>query len=80
MNAKMELHLLSLLSCLMAEMLHHILAGSSNEDIEDADGTITLRAEDKTSAGDNLTFLKSELRWETGEDGKERVMDADGNG
>lgn len=61
----------------MSEMLHHILAGSSNED---AEGTLTLRAEDKTSAGDNLTFLQSELRWETGDDGKERVLDADGNG
>ncbi len=41
---------------------------------------MVLRAEDGTSAGDNLTFLKSELRWEMGDDGRERVLDADGNG
>ena len=41
---------------------------------------MTLRAEDKTSAGDNLTFLKSKLIWDMGDDGKERVLDADGNG
>lgn len=61
----------------IAELLHHMLAGKSDDE---ADGTITLRAEDKTSAGDNLAFLKSELKWETGEDGRERVLDADGNG
>jgi protein arginine N-methyltransferase 2 len=60
---------------LMAEMLHHILsAPSSSED------HIALRAEDVTSAGDNMTFLTSKLTWETGEDGRERVVDADGNG
>ncbi|BEI82606.1 hypothetical protein CcaverHIS002_0304740 [Cutaneotrichosporon cavernicola] len=41
---------------------------------------MTLRAEDKSSAGDNLAFLKSQLKWEMGEDGRERVLDADGNG
>lgn len=41
---------------------------------------MTLRAEDKTSAGDNLQYLKSKLVWEMGDDGKERVCDADGNG
>ncbi|KAI5450621.1 Arginine N-methyltransferase 2 [Naganishia albida] len=41
---------------------------------------MTLRNEDKTSAGDNLEYLKSKLIWEMGEDGKERVCDADGNG
>jgi hypothetical protein len=41
---------------------------------------MTLRNEDKTSAGDNLEYLKSKLVWEMGEDGKERVCDADGNG
>lgn len=62
-------------SLLMAEMLHHILsAPSSSED------HMALRAEDTTSSGDNITFLASELAWETGEDGKERVLDADGNG
>lgn len=58
------------------EMLHHALAGSGN----DGDGVMTLRAEDKTSAGDNLEFLRSELTWDVGEDGRERVLDADGNG
>ena len=41
---------------------------------------MTLRHEDKTSAGDNLEYLRSELVWEMGDDGKERVCDADGNG
>jgi protein arginine N-methyltransferase 2 len=41
---------------------------------------ITLRHEDKTSAGDNLEFMRSKLVWEMGDDGKERVCDADGNG
>lgn len=57
------------------EMLHHALAGS-----QDMEGVVTLRAEDKTSAGDNLQFLQSELTWDMGEDGRERVLDADGNG
>lgn len=56
------------------EMLHHALAGQAQ------DGVLTLRDEDKTSAGDNLTFLASELTWDVGEDGRERVLDADGNG
>lgn len=57
------------------EMLHHALkAAKSSGD------AITLRAEDKTSAGDNLEFLKSQLTWDLGEDGRERVLDADGNG
>jgi len=55
---------------LMIEMLHHALEGDA----------MTLRAEDKTSAGDNMAFLKSKLTWDQGEDGKERVLDADGNG
>lgn len=46
----------------------------------DEDTTVTLRAEDTTSAGDNLTFLKSKLVWDRGDDGKERVLDEDGNG
>lgn len=58
-----------------SEMLHHAMKGAEAEDT-----TMTLRAEDATSAGDNLTFLKSKLVWEMGDDGKERVMDADGNG
>lgn len=41
---------------------------------------MTLRHEDKTSAGDNLEFMRSKLVWEMGDDGKERVCDADGNG
>ena len=41
---------------------------------------MTLRAEDDSSAGDNLAFLKSKLVWDMGQDGKERVLDADGNG
>lgn len=43
-------------------------------------GAVTLKAEEKGSAGDNMTFLKGKLRWEMGDDGKERVMDEDGNG
>jgi hypothetical protein len=41
---------------------------------------MTLRQTDTTSAGDNLAFLRSKLVWEVGDDGKERVLDADGNG
>lgn len=41
---------------------------------------MTLRHEDRTSAGDNLEYLRSKLVWEMGDDGKERVCDADGNG
>lgn len=59
------------------EMLHHALGASQQAETE---GGITLRAEDKTSAGDNLEFLRSELTWDLGEDGRERVLDADGNG
>jgi protein arginine N-methyltransferase 2 len=55
-----------------SEMLHHVMAGAGEG--------ITLRAEDKTSAGDNLEFLASKLTWDYGEDGRERVLDADGNG
>ncbi|EIW73191.1 hypothetical protein TREMEDRAFT_73009 [Tremella mesenterica DSM 1558] len=59
-----------------SEMLHHILKDAGQEN-----GTgLTLRERDDTSAGNNDEFLKSELRWELGEDGKERVLDADGNG
>jgi protein arginine N-methyltransferase 2 len=60
-------------------MLHHLLAGPSSP-ASDSSTNIKLRAEDKTSAGDNLTFLQSKLTWEVGEDGRERVIDADGNG
>lgn len=56
-------------------MLHHILSTSSS-----SEDHIALRAEDTTSAGDNLTFLSSRLTWETGDDGRERVIDEDGNG
>ncbi|BEJ13436.1 hypothetical protein CspHIS471_0306100 [Cutaneotrichosporon sp. HIS471] len=56
-----------------SEMLVHAMRGASG-------GAMTLRAEDKSSAGDNLAFLKSQLKWEMGEDGRERVLDADGNG
>jgi protein arginine N-methyltransferase 2 len=62
-----------------AEMLHHIMKAVKQPQAID-EGTLTLRAEDDTSAGDNLTFLKSQLTWDVGEDGKERVLDADGNG
>lgn len=57
-----------------SEMLHHALKGDAGN------GVVTLRAEDSSSAGDNLAFLASELTWETGADGRERVLDADGNG
>ncbi|OXB39694.1 arginine N-methyltransferase 2 [Cryptococcus neoformans] len=60
-----------------SEMLHHALSGTLSPD---ATNNIVLRAEDKTSAGDNLVFLKSKLTWDVGKDGKERVLDADGNG
>lgn len=56
-------------------MLHHAMKGAGG-----GDDTMTLRAEDDTSAGDNLAFLRSKLVWDRGEDGKERVLDADGNG
>ncbi|WWC67220.1 uncharacterized protein I206_101127 [Kwoniella pini CBS 10737] len=62
-----------------SEMLHHALAGPSSPQ-SDSSTNIKLKAEDKTSAGDNLTFLKSQLTWNIGDDGKERVLDADGNG
>ena len=55
-------------------MLHHALAASESPD------HIRLRAEDKSSAGDNATFLQSKLTWDQGADGRERVLDADGNG
>nr|ODN87047.1 arginine N-methyltransferase 2 [Cryptococcus depauperatus CBS 7841] len=60
-----------------SEMLHHALAGSSSSDVT---RNITLRAEDNSSAGDNLVFLKSKLTWDSGNDGRERVLDEDGNG
>jgi len=56
-------------------MLHHAMKGAQSGD----DTNMTLRAEDDSSAGDNLAFLKSKLVWDMGEDGKERVLDADGN-
>ncbi|KAK8844678.1 arginine N-methyltransferase 2 [Kwoniella newhampshirensis] len=62
-----------------SEMLHHALAGPSSPS-SDSSTNIKLRAEDNTSAGDNLIFLKSKLTWDVGDDGKERVLDADGNG
>ncbi|WWC85412.1 uncharacterized protein L201_000275 [Kwoniella dendrophila CBS 6074] len=62
-----------------SEMLHYALAGPSSPQ-SDSSTNIKLKAEDKTSAGDNLTFLKSKLTWNVGSDGKERVLDADGNG
>jgi protein arginine N-methyltransferase 2 len=60
---------------LTVEMLHHAMKGATG-----GDTNMTLRAEDDTSAGDNLAFLKSKLIWDMGQDGKERVLDADGNG
>ena len=56
-------------------MLHHAMKGATG-----GDTNMTLRAEDDSSAGDNLAFLKSKLVWDMGQDGKERVLDADGNG
>lgn len=53
---------------------------STDITVNESSNTITLKAVDDTSAGDNLTFLKSELRWTVGEDGEERVVDGDGNG
>jgi protein arginine N-methyltransferase 2 len=62
-------------------MLHHLLPGPSTSPGAGANGDgITLRAEDTTSSGDNLAFLQSKLTWDVGEDGRERVLDADGNG
>jgi protein arginine N-methyltransferase 2 len=57
-------------------MLIHAMKGAKG----DEDGTMTLRAEEGGTAGDNLEFLKSDLMWEVGDDGRERVMDKDGNG
>ena len=45
-----------------------------------ATNTFHLKNVDPTSAGDNHAFLRSKLTWSTGEDGKERVLDEDGNG
>jgi len=46
----------------------------------DVDMQLTLKANDSTSAGDNHVFLQSKLTWDLGKDGRERVLDADGNG
>lgn len=59
---------------------HPITAESADITMDDTTNTIALRSVDDTSAGDNLKFLKSELRWTVGEDGGERVLDEDGNG
>ena len=74
-------------------MLHHAILASqpvvpttettSNTEsstLTESSNTITLRQSDTTSAGSNLTFLKSKLVWEKGDDGRERVLDGDGNG
>jgi len=58
-------------------MLHHALSSAPNGE---SSSVLKLRAEDKTSAGNNDTFLTSKLVWDIGEDGKERVLDQDGNG
>ena len=63
----------------VVEMLHHALSPSSEEEPRNP-MNMKLRAEDKTSAGDNLAFLQSKLTWDIGTDGRERVLDADGNG
>jgi len=62
---------------MVKEMLHHAISSASDRE---SSSDTKLRAEDKSSAGDNLTFLRSKLVWETGEDGRERVMDEDSNG
>jgi len=62
---------------MVTEMLHHAISSASDRE---SSSDTKLRAEDKSSAGDNLTFLRSKLVWETGEDGRERVMDEDSNG
>lgn len=56
------------------------MAGDEAEVTVGESGTVTLNAGEKGSAGDNKTFLKGKLRWEKGDDGRERVMDEDGNG
>lgn len=60
------------------------LPAGSEERIEVSHDTSTntyhLTPIDPTSAGDNHTFLRSPLTWSKGEDGKERVLDEDGNG
>ena len=58
-------------------MLHHALGAASSSS---SANHVKLRAVDKSSAGDNDVFLKSRLRWDNGEDGRERVLDEDGNG
>lgn len=63
-----------------------VSSGSVNEDdhidvkIDQDANTATLKNIDPTSAGDNFAFLKSKLTWTKGDDGKERVLDEDGNG
>lgn len=54
--------------------------GKEGAEVTQTGDGITLRNHDESSAGDNLAFLASKLTWETGEDGRERVLDADGNG
>lgn len=63
----------------LVEIVHHLLAGPSSR-ASDSSKVITLRAKDESSAGSNQAFLQSKLTWDIGEDGKERVWDADGNG
>ncbi len=58
-------------------MLHHALSSSPHGE---SSSKLKLRAVDNTSAGDNHTFLQSKLVWEIGEDGRERVLDENGNG
>ncbi|ORX41283.1 S-adenosyl-L-methionine-dependent methyltransferase [Kockovaella imperatae] len=60
-----------------SEMLAHFLGGTSSSS---SATHLKLRANDQSSAGNNEVFLKSKLTWDLGEDGKERVLDADGNG
>ncbi|GFZ44733.1 methyltransferase [Saitozyma sp. JCM 24511] len=59
-------------------------AGEICLSLGDREGWETIRNEgvrsDNSSAGDNLAFLQSKLTWEVGDDGRERVIDADGNG
>lgn len=64
--------------CLIViEMLYYVLFGILFLDVIN---NIVFCVEDKIFVGDNFVFLKSKFIWDVGKDGKERVLDVDGNG
>lgn len=73
-----------------SEFLLGVLADKAAEDKSEGeeedgfvreDGHLTLKDEEKeTLAGNTDLFLKSKLKYEVDENGRERVMDEEGNG